>query len=76
MQPPTLVNAQPSVSPSQIPVVNLDSDEEQDLQYDVLNLLANPPLNKSSTNQTRPEQVSPHRAEPTMTEQTTNAEPY
>ena len=35
--------------PPQVPIVNLDSDDEQDLPYDVLNFISNPPLNKNFT---------------------------
>ena len=52
-QPSPIVHTQPSILPTQVPIVNLDSNEEQDLQYDVLNLISKPLLTKSSADQTR-----------------------
>ena len=63
---------------TQIPVVDLDSNEEQGLQSDILNLLGNPQLAKSSAEQPRAEQTSaakPPTAEPSQAKKTTTAEP-
>ena len=63
MQPPSTintrptVNTQPTILPKQILVVDFDSNEEQGLQSDVLNLFDNPQPTKNPTDQTRAEQV-------------------
>ena len=75
--PSASVHTTKTTPQTQIPVVDLDSDEEQGLQSNVLNLLANPQPAKSSAVQPRAKQTlvaEPPIAEPSQTEKTTTAE--
>ena len=68
-QPPPTVNTQPTILPTQIPIADLDSDEEQDLQFDVLNLITNlQPTNNFAQQAEQASTVEPSIAEPSTTE--------